>query len=83
MPCERHEFGDGITVIVCSRRPAQPCSVPGCQRRYEKLCDYPVTRNGQAATCDANLCAKCAVPQKGPDRDFCPAHAKLAARKAP
>ena len=82
MPCERREFGDGTTVIVCGRRPAQPCSVPGCPRRHEKLCDYPVTRNGQASTCDAKLCEKCAVPQ-GPDKDFCPAHARLVARKVP
>lgn len=82
MPCERREFGGGIAVIVCGRRPAQPCSVPGCQRRYEKMCDYPVTRNGVAGTCDAKLCAKCAVSQ-GPGKDLCPAHAKLAARKEP
>jgi hypothetical protein len=72
----------GCTVIACGRGGFKRCSVPGCTRRGERLCDYPVTRAGVQETCDVRLCLGHAASQ-GPDRDYCPAHAKLAGRVAP
>jgi hypothetical protein len=81
MPCAPFKLGDGTTGIICTRghRPA-PCSVPGCTRDHCRLCDYPVTRAGVTGTCDAKLCGQHAV-HVGTDRDYCPAHAKLAQKQ--
>lgn len=77
MPCTPIPGG-----YACSRgRRRKPCKVVGCTSDASKLCDYPVTRAGKAATCDFDMCARHAT-KVGPDRDYCPPHAALAA-KAP
>lgn len=53
------------------------CSMPNCNAKSSKLCDYPVTRNGVQGTCDRPLCSRCAVSQ-GKDVDYCPEHARVA-----
>jgi hypothetical protein len=66
-------FGD---VVICNRSQRWPtCSVPGCDRRAPRLCDFPIPRR-RSGTCDAKLCEAHAAAQ-GEDRDFCPAHAKV------
>jgi hypothetical protein len=92
MTCNSFRFGPDAkgVAIVCSRggRRKAPCSVAGCGRDHTKLCDHPVARRHRfkgklpSATCDAKLCDGHAVPQ-GPDRDYCPAHAKKAASSPP
>jgi hypothetical protein len=66
---------DGTTVIACSRGDTR-CRVKGCHRRFEVLCDYPVTRNGRIGTCDRKVCRQHAWVV-GDDRDFCDRHAGL------
>jgi hypothetical protein len=70
MPCNYYNLGNGISVIACSRG-GKKCA---CGNHYTKLCDYPVkTLSG---TCDRPLCSKCSV-SVGPNRDYCPAHARV------
>jgi hypothetical protein len=81
MSCESITFPDGTTGIICSRgRRRAPCQIVNCGRPYEKLCDYPVRRNGKPGTCDIKLCAAHAkqVAAVADDTDYCPAHANLA-----
>ena len=80
MPCETKRAADGITVILCHRgrgrvRQAM-CDCCG-KRPRTKLCDYPLQGRRAGQTCDRKMCATCAV-HVGPDRDYCPPHAKLA-----
>jgi len=76
MTCHVVKVG-GFTSIVCTRgeRPPAPCSVPGCGRTHEILCDHPLKGTRSGKTCDAKLCRAHAV-NVGPDRDYCPAHAR-------
>lgn len=80
MPCTPINLGGGVTGIICTRgRRPGPCSVPGCGRPHEVLCDYqlvPLEFGKEPKTCDAKLCRRCAK-HVGPDRDLCPPHAKL------
>lgn len=76
MPCRPiidaagHQIG-----WACSRDQRQPrCAV--CGAPSTKLCDQPLTGPKAGKTCDRPLCARCAV-HVGPDRDLCPAHARL------
>jgi hypothetical protein len=82
VPCIPFNLGNGTTGIICTRGPRKfvPCSVPGCGRPSVRLCDWPVTRAGVKGTCDAKLCARHAT-HVGPDRDYCPPHAKLAPKQ--
>lgn len=80
MACRSFNFGDCQVTLCVPRSSAAPCSTPGCHNRHTKLCDYPVTRNGQPGTCDAKLCDRCAK-RVGPNKDFCPAHERLAAKQ--
>lgn len=76
MACERIPFGDGaITICSRGRRPRAPCGVPGCGVTYTRLCDYPVTRKGKSATCDAKLCDR-HTHHYAPDIDYCGPHSK-------
>jgi hypothetical protein len=69
-----------MVAIACGGRQARStCSTPGCGRPTVALCDYEVVKKGKPGTCDAKLCDRCRQRQ-GEDRDFCPPHAKLAAR---
>lgn len=72
MPCRPLPGGMGI---ACSRGSRKRCKVPGCTRDATKLCDWPVTARA-SGTCDMDLCARHAK-SIAPDRDYCPAHAKL------
>jgi hypothetical protein len=61
--------------IACSREPHRRCSVPGCSNHADKQCDFPVKRDGRAATCDRYICGRCAV-SVGKNLDNCPPHAR-------
>src|SRR4051812_4346797 len=72
----------GGAAILCGRFPRQkPCSV--CHKHVgDKLCDGTPT-GGRKGTCDAPLCACCAVTRPDPkdpsdSLDFCPRHASQA-----
>ena len=81
MACRPFNLGNGVTGIICTRGGRRSyCSSPGCTNYSEKLCDYPVTRAGVQGTCDAKLCMRHAT-HVGPDRDYCPPHAKLAPKQ--
>lgn len=68
MPCELIRIRDGGTIVLCSSKRSQRCSV--CRRYKASLqCDFP---DGKA-TCDKHLCASCAV-EIGPDLHACPSH---------
>ena len=74
-----------ITVIVCRRGRAPssaPCSVVGCSRPHMRLCDFPLAGAKLGQTCDAKLCEEHASRQVD-TRDYCPPHARLAARGNP
>ncbi len=77
MGCETFDLGDGAFAIVCSRgrKARKPCSVCGRQP-HSKLCDFKLTGAKAGKTCDLEMCSSCAK-HVGPDRDLCPAHAKL------
>lgn len=76
MRCEKLELGGGAVAIVCSRgRRLGRCVV--CRRAQAvRLCDYELRQRTRGKTCDAKLCEQCAE-RVGPDRDLCPAHARL------
>lgn len=66
-----------VTGMVCTGRQRRAkCS--SCGGRAEVLCDFPVTRKGQATTCSAKICKACAVKPNA-ETDHCPPHARLAA----
>ena len=82
MPCHTIKMPGGVMVVACSRNSRRSqCSTPSCTNYSSKLCDYPVTRNGQPTTCDAKICDRCAT-SVGPDKDYCRPHAQLAAKGA-
>ena len=70
--CEVVRFPDGSTPIVCGghARRRRPCV--HCGGRGEKLCDHT---NSDGRTCDAPLCARCALSVPGRNRDYCRNHA--------
>lgn len=61
-----------VAGIMCGSSPTRKCAT--CGRRAAYQCDYPVVRKGHT-TCDRWLCRVCAT-NVGPDRDYCPAHAR-------
>ena len=75
--CTTVPFPGGFA-ILCGGRRVAPCSVPGCGRPHEKLCDAPLWKGAPRRTCDAKLCATHAQ-HVGKNRDYCAAHAKQAA----
>jgi hypothetical protein len=81
MACEIIRFPGLGSAICCSRgRRAALCQVPGCGRPHEKLCDWPLLGKLKGRTCSMRLCASHAVaPSDSINRDYCPAHAKIAA----
>jgi len=76
MTCRPLNRGNGVTGWACSR--GERCKE--CGGRASKLCDYPLRGGKAGKTCDAALCAKCAV-NVGPDRDYCLPHARVAAKQ--
>jgi hypothetical protein len=78
MTCRFIDLGNGVTGIVCTRgERAKRCKA--CGDRASRQCDFPLRGKATGRTCDANLCERCAVVV-GPDRDYCPPHARLAAK---
>jgi len=61
----------GGTAIVCSRGPVQRCK---CGALATRLCDWKVPGK-KSGTCDAPLCANCAI-SPAPDKDLCADHAR-------
>lgn len=76
MPCDRYDFGNGVTAIVCRRgQRTKRCSSPGCVSAAPLLCDYPLA-NGK--TCDKPVCkAHSETDKTKPDTDYCAPHARL------
>jgi len=73
MKCQVLKVGD-TTAIVCSRgKRWKKCQF--CGRGASLLCDG-AKASGPRGTCDADLCATCAV-HVGTDRDLCPRCAKV------
>lgn len=77
MTCNKVNFGNGVSAIVCTRGPRQGCQSPGCTNRGELQCDFKVTRKNVEGTCDRFICRRCAV-HVGINKDYCPVHAKAA-----
>lgn len=83
MPCSHIKLNDGTTVIVRHSAARGPlCKFcrhrfrwDGRTHRASLLCDFEIGRTlgGEAMTCDARVCAKCAK-EVGPDKHFCPKH---------
>jgi hypothetical protein len=72
MPCHPVKLFDGSTAIVCSRGSTRKrCAY--CGRASDRLCDFPVLRDGKRTTCDAALCSRCTTRITG-DRDLCRSH---------
>lgn len=69
--------GGFIATCTRGRQPERaPCSV--CKARpHTQLCDFELRGKAAGRSCDAKLCASCAVKAGPGDRDLCPAHAKL------
>lgn len=62
---------------ICGGRGRRPtCKVPNCGRPQAALCDFPIDRRGKRGTCDASMCEEHRT-KVGPNRDHCPAHAKV------
>jgi len=63
-------------VIICRRGVHQPeCATPECHRRAPYLCDYPLAGG---KTCDRPICEGHRA-HVGPNKDYCPPHARLRA----
>lgn len=75
MTCRTVDFGDGVTAIVCTRgeRKKKCSGFVLCGNHASLLCDHPLKGEKSGKTCDAPLCASCAV-LVGPDRHLCPTH---------
>jgi hypothetical protein len=71
MTCDRVTLPGGGTAIVCSSRKRPRCA---CGRSATLLCDWKVP-DKKSGTCDAPMCARCAMqPVPGADKQLCPAH---------
>ena len=80
MGCDRIDLGGGGFAIICSRGRRRPTCKACKDRPATRQCDWPLTGRAAGKTCDANLCERCAV-HVGEDRDYCPAHARVAERQ--
>ena len=73
MPSDIHKDKDGnMAMIICSRG-GRRHSCETCGRPATVLCDYPVIRNGKAATCDRWCCRPHAFTV-GENLDYCMPH---------
>jgi hypothetical protein len=70
MPCHRTPYGFACTHGRTTKRCAY------CGRPSDRLCDFPVLRDGKRTTCDAALCSRCTTRIAG-DGDLCRSHAPL------
>jgi transcriptional regulator with XRE-family HTH domain len=70
-----------VMIFVCSRgqgRHSHRCKE--CGARASKQCAYALAAKAARKTCDVWLCERCAVVV-GTDRDYCPPHARHAAKQ--
>lgn len=75
MPCYPVKMPNDTVGIVCTRgRTRKRCAY--CGSASDRLCDFPVLRDGKRTTCDAALCSRCTTRIAG-DGDLCRAHAPL------
>lgn len=82
MTCRTIDLGNGATAIVCTRGERQH-RCKECGARATKQCDFILRGSKVGKLCSVYLCARCAVDAPvhyGPDRDLCPAHARVAAK---
>lgn len=81
--CEWVELPDGGRALVMRDVRPRTCSIRGCQRRSDRLCDFPVEdiEFGQAPprTCDAPMCRQHAFAARA-GVDYCPTHAAVVQR---
>jgi hypothetical protein len=75
MGCAIIEFGDGYGWIRGTG--VKACSVPGCNRLSEYLCDFPIARG---RTCDARLCSRHARLQSRASTEALPGLADVITR---
>lgn len=77
MACRTVTLPNGGLVIICGPRGRiAGCQTPGCNKIHTTLCDYPLEGPKAGTTCDRKMCDSCAT-SVGPDRDYCPAHARM------
>jgi hypothetical protein len=69
--CQRIEYPDGVAIICGGPHRTKFCA---CGRVASLECDWKV-KTRKSGTCDAPICAKCAL-QVGPDKHLCRAHQK-------
>jgi hypothetical protein len=82
MPCSRIKLPDGTVAIVRHAKQRFPkCKF--CPDQFSAadatlLCDFEIGRTlgGEPITCDAKFCEGCGR-SVGPDKDFCPKHARI------
>lgn len=73
MPCTPVKLGQDTFAIACGRA-RKRCRY--CNGGADRLCDFPVLRDGKRGTCDAPICSRCTTRIAG-DGDLCRAHAPL------
>ncbi len=78
--CRKIVVDGAVVGIICGSGPRK-CSTPGCTRRAELLCDWPVLKGKRRVTCDRPICAACAY-RHAPDVDYCAAHGREQEAKA-
>lgn len=64
---------NGARGFVCGPRRPRPRCV-GCGKPAPLLCDWKVERRSKKATCDAPICAACAL-EPALEKHLCPTHA--------
>jgi len=76
MGCKTNPLPGGVAIICSRGSRRERCQTTGCTGESVALCDYPVTKNGKAGTCDRRMCKACRRPQ-APEVDYCPPHARV------
>ena len=74
MTCRTFMIGDDAVAITCSRDHRKPARCAFCKDRpHSLLCDFELGGDKKGKTCDAKMCASCAVEfESGKHR--CPPH---------
>jgi len=71
MTCHVIETPGGGKGIICTSGRRKRCA---CGKPATLECDWKV-KTRRSGTCDAPICAQCAM-SPAPDKDLCPTHAK-------
>lgn len=74
--CRWVKLPNGATALVTSDVRLSKCEACGARVEDVVLCDWPLAGKAIGRTCDAQCCRRCAR-RVGPNRDYCPAHARL------